>query len=613
MEGRPSFSRGKSPRAWLRRMPWLLTAWLLLGLAVARLWVVVHHAAPVLDEGLYLYKGWLFAQGRYRPFEPYGPWTNHMPLSFLIPGWVQRVFGPGLDTGRYAAAGMTLVALLLWAYGVYRARGSRWALWFLAFAALSPAWPEAYGLAVTQPLVNLLLALLITILPQPLLRPPKAYALALAGLLSGVLVLTRLNMVLVPVGLGLGLLHRWGWRRARWFWLPFGLVVLVGHGLYAPGILWQWYRLLPRWVPRPEGFPELHGLPKAFRKPPYDLSTLYRLVSAGIGRYPAAWAGLLAVTWAAFKANEPAARVQARAWALLGWLLVAAHAWADIGNFDVYMAFYAPMLAVWFPWAMGVARAGVGTRRYYGILGGILGVFAGLGLGSPVLLALKARAAEAWLTRKLIQPQHRLLLQWGVPALNPHVKTGLGLAAVLGLAGMLIGVMSARRRVPLGPLLAALVLALAAGLTLAGPPNLAFCEADILHQHERAGAVLRAWVPEGARVYWAAYDASLLLYGPDVQLAPQQLNLGYNRYLAGDPEMLRRWGYWSPELDRAWLQQADVALVMRGALSGDFQEQLLRAGYRLRGWLPSLAPCQPERGDVSVWLKAAIQASPSRP
>ena len=41
----------------------------------------------VIDEGNYIYKGWLFATGQYVPFQDYGPWTNHMPLSFLIFGY----------------------------------------------------------------------------------------------------------------------------------------------------------------------------------------------------------------------------------------------------------------------------------------------------------------------------------------------------------------------------------------------------------------------------------------------------------------------------------------------------------------------------------------------
>ncbi len=45
------------------------------------------HLRTMLDEGTYLYKGLLFARGDYEPFEPYGPWTNKMPLAFLLPGY----------------------------------------------------------------------------------------------------------------------------------------------------------------------------------------------------------------------------------------------------------------------------------------------------------------------------------------------------------------------------------------------------------------------------------------------------------------------------------------------------------------------------------------------
>jgi hypothetical protein len=64
-------------------------------------WIYAHTQESILDEGAYLVKGYLFATGKYRPFQDYGPLTNHMPLSFLIPGWIQVLFQPGLRTGRY--------------------------------------------------------------------------------------------------------------------------------------------------------------------------------------------------------------------------------------------------------------------------------------------------------------------------------------------------------------------------------------------------------------------------------------------------------------------------------------------------------------------------------
>ena len=66
----------------------------------------------ILDEGAYLIKGYLFATGRYIPYGDYGPWMNHMPLSFLIPGYVQAWFGPGIRTGRYFSIVLGVLMLI---------------------------------------------------------------------------------------------------------------------------------------------------------------------------------------------------------------------------------------------------------------------------------------------------------------------------------------------------------------------------------------------------------------------------------------------------------------------------------------------------------------------
>ena len=61
-------------------------------------WGHVHGQVSVIDEGLYLFKGFQFALGNYQPFQDYGPLTNHMPLSspggcklFLVLDFVQHV------------------------------------------------------------------------------------------------------------------------------------------------------------------------------------------------------------------------------------------------------------------------------------------------------------------------------------------------------------------------------------------------------------------------------------------------------------------------------------------------------------------------------------------
>src|SRR5512145_1541700 len=84
-------------------LPWLPILLTVAGFIVYLLQAIdiARTKTSFLDEGLYVYKGWLFATGQYVPFQDYGVWTNHAILSFLIPGYIQKWFGPGLDTGRY--------------------------------------------------------------------------------------------------------------------------------------------------------------------------------------------------------------------------------------------------------------------------------------------------------------------------------------------------------------------------------------------------------------------------------------------------------------------------------------------------------------------------------
>ena len=87
--------------------------------------VYAHIRLPNLDEGSYLYKGYLLAKGVYQPFQPYGLWINKMYLSFFIWGWVQSVFAPGLLAPRYVAVFLSVLSLVgLWI--VSCRLGNRW-------------------------------------------------------------------------------------------------------------------------------------------------------------------------------------------------------------------------------------------------------------------------------------------------------------------------------------------------------------------------------------------------------------------------------------------------------------------------------------------------------
>jgi hypothetical protein len=117
---------------------------------VVQLGIFAYHQVPIIDEGLYLYKGLLYVSGRYQPFQNYGPLTYQMPLAFLIPGAVQFLFGPGLRVGRYFAVVLsltTIVGLWLTSRRLTNPTLSAGAVWVIV---LTPAAAKMYSMAISE-------------------------------------------------------------------------------------------------------------------------------------------------------------------------------------------------------------------------------------------------------------------------------------------------------------------------------------------------------------------------------------------------------------------------------------------------------------------------------
>ena len=136
--------------------------------------------ASSLDEGAYLYKGYLFATGQYRPFELNGPQTNKSPLAFLIPGFAELIFGSGLRTGRMLAVVFGMLTVILVGWIAYRLAG-KWlaaaAVWALA---LNPVLIKTYSEGVSQSEVAFTLALMLALC---LGEDRPSWQLALSGFL----------------------------------------------------------------------------------------------------------------------------------------------------------------------------------------------------------------------------------------------------------------------------------------------------------------------------------------------------------------------------------------------------------------------------------------------
>jgi len=205
-------------------------------------WIMAHTQQSILDEGAYLVKGLLFAMGKYQPFQDYGTWTNHMPLSYLIPGYVQMWFGPGLRTGRYLAVCLGILMVIgIWIVA-RRLGGAFWAAVIVAALALNPALIKIYSVVASQGLVASMLVWVLVLVLGP---NRSGWQLILGAMLAGLIPLTRVNMTpIFPLVMGY-IFWEHGRRWGFWSMLVGALVFISGMVPYWPNIMTLWVKWFP--------------------------------------------------------------------------------------------------------------------------------------------------------------------------------------------------------------------------------------------------------------------------------------------------------------------------------------------------------------------------------
>jgi len=552
---------------------------------ISQLWTFAHHQLSVLDEGLYLYKGWLFSTGQYTPFQAYGAWTNQMPLAFFIPGWVELLFGPGLRTGRTLAVALGVLMLPgLWLTA--RRLGGRWiAAGVVAALALNPAAERMYALAASQGLVACLLAWTMWF---SLGTDRKNWQLLTGGLLAGCAVMVRINLLpLLPL-LALYILWARGWQALLWSLI--GMLAIFGgvHLVYWPNILELWAKWLPfgflkTWFP-PKTVPTwTPDNPLGFRVASFFLAFRYHF---------AALAGSLAV-WIFWPKKEKTTAENIilrdsryKTAVFLSILLIVfflLHAWAALGNeycvfcFPTYTAFYSGvgllLVAVTLPvWDLNPPA----WRKWLG------------GISFLALLAGMAYSAEGAAENLLGGLFYKRLLASPVPGLNgvliwqvlankfrleyknlyDNVHTWFPVMVILAFGLAVFVIAWALARTTKGKswgLGIALFLVLGSFLTpaavLAGDYNSYDCAADVIPAYEAAGALLAKSIPSGSKIFWAGYSPVTLLYLPGVEIYPAQLHGAYSFRISSDDDALLKYGWWNEHLAEKWLNEADFVLA----------------------------------------------------
>ena len=577
-----------------------------------------------LDEGLYVYKGWLFATGQYVPFQDYGLWTNHAVLSFLIPGYIQKWFGPGLDVARYFMIVLAVLTLLsMWVFA-RRWGGQWWAAASVWVIALNPAEVKVYTLALSEGLIAVMLAWML-VFTVGIKRP--LWQILLGSGLAGLMILTRENMIFVLPLLFLYLLWQYGWK-IGFLGLASGLFVFaIGTLWYWPEVLYLWSVRLP--TPAAQVISEHAPPPTAYgeRVIEIEVANLYRtflyfwltfrlhfvtLVSA-----VAVW-----LLWPLPTRLRLTGRVKASIFlSVLLLVLLGAHMQASLfGNFCVscillyvgYFDFVGFLLLVV---AYRFLVKDLSAFRRTVIL--ILIAISIISIGSTTHEDLSSAFARTIIERlDRVYVWNAMLNLTGLPHLMLFRVSFVLFVSFLVVGLFAFGLLWTRRffadrrewsrRVGLIALNTVLILGLILSPTkVLGKGNDFFdCDgSNVLASYERAGEHLRSLIPPGSQVYWDGRINAIFLYLPDVKVYPPQLNHLHSYFVGGDTDTLLRTGLWNDVLAKQWLAEADYVLIESG-LKQDWVIEILENGnYEKLKSAPKAERCRWESA-IMVYKRA---------
>lgn len=562
----------------IQRAAWIFAALAFIYYAISLVWYAVTQVS-VLDEGLYLFKGWLFSSGAYTPFQENGPWTNQMPFAFYIPGWLQQFFSPGLLTGRVVAIIQGLLTFFGLGLTLRKFADDLVVAGLLILFALNSAQTKMISVATSQGLISFLLVWMFYLLFG---YRQKAWALFTAGIIAGLSVMVRINLVpILPIILGYVYWDR-GFKPMLLVGMGIAIIFFGTHLYFWPEILQIWAKWLP--------FPFLSGwaAPKTVPTWQPDTPFAFRVASFFLAfrfHFVALVGSIISISLVSFKKLIESSLFKSF-WFLIVIItsLFFIHMWAALFNdycifcFPTYVSFFEIigyiLIALVFPYIdlSSSKRAGIGLLSCILILAGIaysaediyLTVFEDTLYRGILNLTLPFTGAELW---QIFANKFNLEYPALIKVTNSIFPILISLFVLFGMVGLVVVVHRWGKGVYRGIASHALVLIgfFAAFLTpsnlFAGGYNTYDCEFPVVDRYDMIGEQISALIPEGAQLYWAGYSPVTLLHLREVKIYPSQLHSGYSYRISGDNEGLLKYGWWNENLARMWAKDSDYILL----------------------------------------------------
>ncbi len=563
-----------------------------------------YSVSSVYDEAGYMTRGFQITSGQYWPYEDYSPFLDHMPLSFIIPGFAQIVFGPGIGTGRYFALAISILGLIgLWFTA--RAISSKWAaalsIWVIA---LNPAWIESFSLGYSQGLILLIStwALFFTVG-----KTRKPWQIVVASSLAGLAAMTRLNMFPMVFFL----IGYFFWQHGK----KAGIISLIAsftpiiilHLLFLPGILKLWSIFLPEWIlPSPNLFKSVGGwnynteisYSGWIGNPDHIIWDIIKAFWAGVQTNLIAIIGVFIaiILWPKRKNWESNYHFR------LGFFLVSLyltlffiHMWTALSGkscrlvcFKGYLMFFNHIAILFIILALSSWKLTLSKKRYLFLfillsIGLIIMFFYGIGI--PHIIA---DLAESLINIEIPRMKNLRFIPGTIPIwsfvenkfnvdqnqLKQSIVTILSIMIpILVIWGILplirkvldkIKIIKIEIAQPIMLSILSLVLLVSPSAQFGGKLNITKCENNVIDSHENVAQRLKSIIPEEAKVYWGIESLMLLLYLHEIEIFPSQMMIHYT-YIANDidgeiDEMLK-FGYWNEELKEKWILEADNIFV----------------------------------------------------
>lgn len=583
------------------------------------------HTIPstVWDESGYAYYGWLFSSGEYAPFEDYGPWTNQMPVSYILPGIAQMLFGPGIRPVRYLAVALGGLTVLGLALAANKARGVGWAAVVVWVIALNPGWVKAFSQVFSQGMVSFFFAWAIFFLVS---KYPENWELFAASFLASLASMTRINVLPFTLLLVIYVYLAFGRKSGHWALLGAAIPIIGIHVLYWPDILKIW----SYWVP-PQLFPPIREFRSPWREVfvPDDFSwwpvtswlndpehLAWRGITALVDALRAnfvAWFGVVLTLflfptyrdWKSRQDRELTLFFMVSFFVLLGF-----HLWAALGAkscffsclpgyfmfFNLFGLFtvvmsapswkkntkvlpYLIFLALCFLalFALEIQYKNDFQDVRYTIVTDIL-------RGDPEKLQISdtktiEETSPFW---KFVQEKtgfdrYRWLRFLWLNELLTHILwwlIPLTIVLILPWAGFRLLNAAGADTGAYRPFSLMTILAFGAVFAFiqifSQPLDVTTCDANIIDRQEEVGALLRETIPVESEIFWDVKSSFPLLYMEyTLPYMPQShYRFTYLGDQTADSDQLQKYGWWNRELGETWIEQADYIVTENRLYNG---------------------------------------------